>query len=249
MPGITLKERTKINHELKKVGFGGLDDPTIFQQIATLYKTHETFRGLLMSTAPDQRRVAYEALRPHLSFVAKPLDVYEREVKERAEREQWDVWNGTTYPDKFKVSEIESEEYKLARLAAEAIEQKAHEAAKGCLEVCCTKCTIVQRFPADTRKQASKAAHDAGWRWDERNGTKRQYCPEHVPGRATMVIECVGEKPDLLNPGETMLCGKKERMRVWDEQDGYAKARALGWEISDAGAKCPQCVAKLVLIQ
>lgn len=250
MPGITLKERTKINHELKKLGFGGLNDATIMQQIATLYKTHESFRGLLMSTMPDQRRIAYEALRPHLSFVAKPLDVYEREIREKAEREQWDVIHKDNphFPQPFKVPEIETDEYKLARLAEEAIEQTAHEKAGGHLELCCLKCTIVAYFPAPKRREAVKKAHDAGWRWDERNGVKRTYCPDHVPGRATMTIECQAQKPDLMNPGETMNCGKKERLRVWDEQDGYAAARRLGWEIADV-TKCPACAVKVVLIQ
>src|ERR1700719_3754797 len=120
MPPISSKERQKINHELKRVGFGGLDDPTIFAQIATLYRTHDAFRGLLMSTHPEQRRIAYDSLRPHLSFVPKPLDVYERETKERAEREQWDVYDGTAYPKPFQVGEIETDEYKLAKLASEA---------------------------------------------------------------------------------------------------------------------------------
>jgi len=235
MPGITLKERQRINHELKTLGFGGLEDPTIFQQIATLYKTHEAFRGLLMSTIPDQRRIAYDAIRPHLCFVAKPLDVYERETKDRAERERWDVYNGTAYPEPFKVGEIESEEYKLARLASEAIDQAAHEKDKGALYLTCTKCTLGGELPAPTRKLATKAAHDAGWRWDERNGTKRTYCPAHVPGRATMQIEC-------------FVCEKKERLRVWDENDGYAMARRLGWEIGDA-TKCPKCAVKIVLVQ
>lgn len=248
MPPISPHERQRINHELKKVGFGGLDDPTIFQQIATLYKTHESFRGLLMSTKQDERRIAYEALRPHLCFTAKPLDQYEREIKDKAEREQWDVWNGTAYPDHFKVGEVESEEYKLAKLAEEAIEQAAHEKDKGCLYLTCTKCTVEGLFPAPTRRQATKAAHNAGWRWDERNGQKRTYCPEHVPGRATMQIECGAEKPDLMNPGEMIACGRKERLRVWDEQDGYALARRLGWEITDAVTKCPRCVTKLVLL-
>jgi hypothetical protein len=249
MPPITLKERQQINHQLKTLGFGGLEDRNLLLQIATLYRTHEAFRGLLMSTAPAERRIAYDALRPHLRFVAKPLDVYEREVKERAEREQWDVWNGSAYPDKFKVGEIETDEYKLERLATEAIEQAAHEKAGGHLELVCTRCTIVQYFPASTRKEAMKAAHGAGWRWDERNGRKRTYCPDHVPGRATMTIACTGEKPDFMNPGETLACGKKERLRVWDEQDGYAMARRLGWEITDAATKCPGCAVKRVLVQ
>src|SRR5467141_1987362 len=131
MSAVTLKDRQRINHELKTLGFGGLEDSNLYAQIATLYTTHDSFRGLLLSTAPDQRRIAYEALRPHLCFVAKPLDVYEREIKERAEREQWDVWNGTPYPTKFKPGEIESDEYRLQRAASEAIEQLAHEKAKG----------------------------------------------------------------------------------------------------------------------
>jgi len=237
MSAVPLKERQRINHQLKKLGFGGLEDRNLYAQIATLYRNHDSFRGLLMSTAPDQRRIAYEALRPHLMFVAKPLDVYEREIHEKAEREQWDIWNGTAYPDKFKVGEIESEEYKLSRLAAEAIEQSEHEKAKGILSLVCTKCTVLRQFPAPNRKGAFKAAHDAGWRWDERNGTNRTYCPEHVPGRATMKLECA--KDD---------CGKVVRLRVWDQQDGYAMARRLGWEIGDA-AVCPRCSVKRIVLQ
>jgi hypothetical protein len=237
MSAISLKDRQKINHELKRVGFGGLDDPNTIAQIATLYRTHDSFRGLLLSTAPDQRTIAYNALRPHLCFTPKPLDVYEREIHEKAEREQWDVihQDNPHFPQPFKVSEIETDEYKLQKLASEAIEQAAHEKDKGALHLTCTKCTVGGEFPAPTRKQATKAAHGAGWRWDERNGTKRTYCPAHVPGRATMTVEC-------------FVCEKKEKLRVWDEQDGYAMARRLGWEIGDV-TKCPKCAVKLVVVQ
>jgi hypothetical protein len=233
MPTVTVKERQTINKKLKQMGFGGLDDPHIFSQIATLYQSHEAFRGLLMSTAPDQRRIAYESLKHHLSFTPKPLDVYEHEIKEKAEREQWDVWNGTAYPDKFKVGEIESDKYKLERQAQEALEQVAHEKAGGQLELVCTKCTMQEFFPAKNRKEATRDAHAAGWRWDERNGTKRTYCPQHVPGRCTMAIECAK-------------CEKKHRLRVWDEQDGYRMARLAGWLIAD-DATCPPCAAKALI--
>jgi hypothetical protein len=235
MPAVTLKDRQRINHELKTLGFGGLEDRNLYAQIATLYTTHDSFRGLLMSTAPAERRIAYEALRPHLCFTAKPLDQYEREIKEKAEREQWDVWNGTAFPAKFKPGEIESDEYKLNRAASEAIEASEHEKAKGVLEMVCTKCTVAGYFPAPKRKQAVNAAHDAGWRWDERNGRKRTFCPKHVPGRATMKLTCSE-------------CDKHERIRVWDEQDGYATARLMGWVIGD-GSTCPQCATKAVLVQ
>jgi hypothetical protein len=157
------------------------------------------------------------------------------EIKQKAEREQWDIWNGTAYPAKFKVGEVESEEYKLQKLAGEAIEAAAHEKAGGVLEMVCNTCTVAQNFPGERRKDAVKAAHNAGWRWDERNGTNRTFCPDHVPGRASMTLECSD-------------CGRKDRVRVWDEQDGYAKARLAGWEITEA-AKCPRCAAKGVLVQ
>lgn len=234
---ISLDERQKVNHQLKKLGFGGIEDVNLFSQIGTLYKTHESFRGLLMSTRPAERRIAYEAIRPHLCFVAKPLDVYEREIHEKAEREQWDVIHKDNphWPQPFKVSEVESEEYKLQKLAEDAIDANAHEKDKGVMIFVCTHCTIAGHFPAQTRKLARKAAQDAGWRWAEKNGVLKTYCPAHVPGRATMTLECTA-------------CEKKTRMRVWDEQDGYRDARRLGWEIND-GAKCPTCVTKLVLVQ
>jgi hypothetical protein len=237
MPSITLNERTRINHELKKLGFGGIDDPNIFAQIATLYRTHESFRGLLMSTRPDQRRIAYEAIRPHLMFVAKPLDVYEREIHEKAEREQWDVIHKDNphWPQPFKVGEVESDEYKLEKVAQEAIEAQKHAEAKGVMEFICTHCTVLGAFPAATRKQARKDAQDAGWRWEERNGVTKTYCPQHVPGRATMTLECSA-------------CGIKQRRRVWDEQDGYRDARRLGWTITE-GCVCPECSAKAVVVQ
>lgn len=232
---VPIKERQRINHELKKLGFGGIEDRNLFNQIACLYTTHDSFRGLLMSTAPDQRRIAYEALACRLSFTPKPLDVYEREAKDRAEREQWNLHNGTPYSTPFKVGEVESHAYKLERLAEEAIQQNAHEKAKGVLELVCTNCTIAGRFPADTRSHALKDAQSEGWRWAERNGTKKTYCPAHVPGRCTMTLECSE-------------CGIKQRRRVWDEQDGYRDARRLGWVINESSV-CPECAAKAVLVQ
>jgi hypothetical protein len=238
MPPITQIERTRINHELKKIGFGGIDDANLCSQIATLYRTHESFRGLLLSTAPDQRNIAYNALRPHLCFTAKPLDVYEREIHEKVEREQWDVIHkdNPNWPQPFKVGEIESDEYKLNRLAEEAIEADKHSKAKGVVELICTNCTLGGCFPADTRKAALKAAQSEGWRWAERNGTLKTYCPAHVPGRASMTLECSD-------------CHLTQRHRVWDEQDGYVRARLAGWAFDDEKCLCPKCASKPVLIQ
>lgn len=234
---ISLDERQKVNHQLKKLGFGGIDDPNLFAQIATLYRTHDSFRGLLMSTRPAERRIAYEAIRPHLCFVAKPLDVYEREIHEKAEREQWDVIHKDNphWPQPFKVGEVESEEYKLEKAAQDAIEADKHAKAKGVVSLICTHCTVLEQFPANTRKAALKKAHEEGWRWAERNGVTKTYCPQHVPGRATMTLEC-------------SQCGKKERLRVWDEEMGYKNARTLGWTITEF-CVCPACSTRPLLTQ
>lgn len=229
---VSIEQRSKINHELKKVGFGGLDDPNIFAQIATLYPNHNSFRGLLMSTAPSQRRIAYESLRPHLSFIAKPLDVYEREVKEKAEREQWDVIdpNNPHFPQAFKVGEVETEGYRLEKLAQETIKQAQHEAT-GHLELVCTKCTRQEFFRAKRRIDAEKESRAAGWRSD---GT-RTYCPEHVPGRCSMTLNCTE-------------CGNTANIRCWEPEDGYVKARLAGWKIDDS-AVCPKCSAPKIILQ
>jgi hypothetical protein len=231
---VTLDERQKINHKLKRYGFGGLDDRNLFAQIATLYPSHDSFRGLLMSTRPAERRNAYEALRSHLAFVPKPLDVYEQEAKLRAEKEQWDVFdpNNPHFPKAFQPGEVESEEYRLDRLATEAIQQNLHEK-QGGLELVCNHCTLAKLFRAPTRKEAEKNAHDDGWRSDGR----KSYCPTHVPGRATMRISCTADG-----------CLREEKIRGWDRDDVYLKARLMGWIIGDA-VTCPLCAAKSVKVQ
>jgi len=176
MPAVTLKDRQKINHELKTLGFGALEDRNLYAQIATLYPTHEAFRGLLMSTAPAERRKAYECLKPHLSFTPRSLEDYEMEVKQRAEREQWDVWDGSAFPKPFKPGEIKSEEHRLAEAATEAI--KLSEA-KGFLTLECVRCTREQGYSGKTRKAAFKDAHRDGWRASEH--PPEMLCPACAP--------------------------------------------------------------------
>lgn len=230
MAAPTQEQRAKVNHELKRLGFGGLDDPTLMTQFAFFVRTHEQFRGILMSVKPDERRIAYEALAPRLKFGPKPLEVYEREMKEKAEREQLPIWDGSAYPKPFKVPEIS-----LAQRAEEAIAQSMFEKQGGKLEMTCLTCNQTDHWWAKHRKQAVKMAYNAGWRWAERNGTTKHYCPQHVPGRLTMTLQC----------GK---CEKVERLRAWDEQDGYAAARLRGWLIEE-GATCPACSVKKLILQ
>jgi hypothetical protein len=221
--------RNKVNHELKKLGLGGLEDRNLMQQLAFFMTNHSVFRSLLMSTKPDQRRNAYEALRPHLSFAPKPLEVYEMEGRQKAEREQLPGYNAATgeiIP--FKTGEVGD---RLEELAQDAIRETAFVKGGGFLTLVCRKCTLEQSWRAKTRKQGDKDAMRDGWRMQE----GKAYCPKHVPSRLTMGLEC-------------SVCERREKIRAWDEQDGYSHARLLGWIIGDA-ATCPRCAAKPVLLQ
>lgn len=222
-------DRARVNHELRKLGFGSLDDPNLIPQIAMCIRDHDQFRNQLFSVLPEKRRLAYEQLRPHLRFQAKPLDVYEAEMKQRAEREQWDVIDpaNPVYPQKFAAG-------RLSELAEEAIKQNAHEV-KGFLELICTACTKAGLFRAKIRKDAEKEAQSEGWRWAEKNGQMKTYCPEHVPGRCKMTLRCIE-------------CPRVDVVHAWDEQDGYTKARLSGWVIQDE-AKCPRCAVEKLVIQ
>jgi hypothetical protein len=222
---MSLADRARVNHELRKLGFGSLDDPNLIPQIAVCIRDHDHFRNQLFSVVPEKRKLAYEQLRPHLRFVAKPLDVYEAEMKQLAEKQRLPIWDGSAYPKPMPDAQ-------LTQLAQDAIRQNAHEA-KGHLELVCTKCTKQGIFRSKLRKDAEKTAQGDGWRWAERNGQMKTYCPEHVPGRLTMTLECAK-------------CEKVETLRAWDEQSGYAAARLRGWAINDA-ATCPQCTVKQII--
>lgn len=100
-------EQDKINHELKRLGFGDLGDPNLIPSIAFFVKDHAQLRGQLFSVLPEKRRQAYEALKPHLRFRAKPLFVYECEMKEMAEKQQLPTYNDKTHQlDPYKPAEI-----------------------------------------------------------------------------------------------------------------------------------------------
>ena len=48
-------ERRRLSHELQRMGLASLEDPALLQQLATIYNTHEKFRGMLMSVTPEKR--------------------------------------------------------------------------------------------------------------------------------------------------------------------------------------------------
>jgi len=220
---MSLRERSKVDHELRRLGFGGLDDPNLNMQIAFCIRDHAHLRSQLFSVDAEQRRHAYHALAPHLRFAPKPLDVYESEMKEMAEKMRLPTFDGSAYPKEFS-------DTRISELAQEAIKQNAHEKDGG-LELVCARCTFAQVFRAPLRKTAEQEGQRAGWRSD---GVKN-WCPKHVPTRLAMTLTCKE-------------CEIVKQIRAWDPQDGYAGARLRGWVI-DEDATCPKCAVKKLVLQ
>ena len=86
MPAI--QNKSQINRELQRLGFGKLSDPKIFDQMAFLVRDHDHFRGMLMHEEPANRKQMYDCLAPRLRFKAKPLYDYEADSKRIAEEKQ-----------------------------------------------------------------------------------------------------------------------------------------------------------------
>ena len=171
MPSVSLGERQKVNDTLKRCGFGGLEDPTILDQLAFVIHGHDHFRGILMSVTEQERHIAYQALAPRVRFKAKPLEEYERETKLKAEREQWDIYDGTPFPKPFKPASD------LASMAEKAIQDSE---AKGTLTLVCKRCTREQVYPAKNKEDGWHDAQLDGWRQTKFEET---ICPSCMKNR------------------------------------------------------------------
>lgn len=159
-------ERKKIDSELRKLGFGGLNDPNLTSQIAFFIRNHEQFRNQLFSVAPEKRKLAYDQLRPHLRFPAKPLDVYEAEMKEMAERKQLPTLReGEVYPVPYTPGEVGEKKAKTVAAVEAAIEAE-RKPNKGHIFLVCRQCLFGQAFVGENAAMANKDAFDEGWRMD-----------------------------------------------------------------------------------
>lgn len=110
--------QTMIDAGLKKIGFGGLDDPNLFDQIAFVVsghgpkEGHARFLSLLMSAEPEQRKIAYDAIAPKLRFKALPLEDYIRMGAAEADRRQLPIYNKETLVvEEWKRQEVTTQDY------------------------------------------------------------------------------------------------------------------------------------------
>ena len=161
---------------LRRFGLPSMDRQGFMEAIAQLVDGHDHFRELLTGCEPDQRHEMYEALRPHLRFEPKPLDVYLSEAGAIAERMQLPTWNDAEKKfEEFHPAVIAGPEGDVVQLVTTTIEELT---AKGHLNLVCRKCTKTASFPGATVADAIQRARHAGWTYDELKGDGREICPE-----------------------------------------------------------------------
>ncbi len=161
-------DRTLLNRYLGLHGLATLDDPaSLIPQLGFLVEGHDHFRRILIKCVPDERRSMYEALRPHLGFEAKPLDVYIAEAGAEAEAQQLPTVDAEGNFVAYHTATIRT----IERLVDETL--SAHH-----LSVTCRKCTKAATFHGHSKRDALDKLRSAGWTWDEMNGNGLEICPD-----------------------------------------------------------------------
>lgn len=175
------KDRSRINRMLGAHGLGQLEDPGVVAQLGYLVADHDHFRQLLNASEPQLRVDLYNALRPHLRFQAKPLDVYIAELGRRAEEMQLPTVTADGGLAPFKVQDIVTEPPTLSErdLELQHVNETFKAAfAKKQLEVECGRCLKTETFYGEFKQDCVTEARRAGWRYDLT--TFKELCPEHA---------------------------------------------------------------------
>jgi hypothetical protein len=139
--------------------------------LASTIRDHKHLGNVLTGMSPEERQMTYDSVRPHLKFVAWPLDKYISSVGERAEREQWATVDEAGQFKPFKPGSIEADGQKLV----------GHLTAKESLTLTCSKCAATEPFfrvGEETRVDAVIKARKAGWLYLA--ATDSEMCPKCV---------------------------------------------------------------------
>ena len=137
-----------IGKMLKAIGTS-LNPADMLGALAMGINSHEEFRKMLQVVEPEKRKIAYEVMRPRLSFKAHPLDVYIAQAGQEAEAKRLPTWDETTRT---------TTEFVPARNASTDAEEFMPFA-----RMTCYKCTKTEDFHAETVVGARILAVKAGW--------------------------------------------------------------------------------------
>ncbi len=122
-----------------------------------------------------EKHDVYEALRPHLGFKAKPLDVYVAEAGKRAEADQLPLLDAGGRILPFKPARNASTDVRDAEAAIAA------SIAESTLILRCAKCTRVDKFHGvgrETKVDVILKARREGWVYDYQATPPVEICPE-----------------------------------------------------------------------
>jgi hypothetical protein len=167
-----------INHYLGNRGLATLDDPNgLVQQLAFFIDDDEHLKQIINRCDRDLRRDMYEAVRPHLSFTPRPLDVYISELGMEAEIQQLPTLDEQGRFQPFRVQDIRTqEETELRSLIQDFVESAI---TKHHLTLTCRSCTREETFHGSRRADAIAAARAAGWTYGlDAAGTGFEICDQ-----------------------------------------------------------------------
>lgn len=179
-----------INRKLRKLGFSSLGEKELIAQMGVCVRDHDHFRSLMINVEPAKRTIAYEALRAHLRFTPKPLEVYLSEAAQQAEAQKLPVWDEKNHTITDYSNYHGSGRPQIEVLAERAIKTaELQRKAKGNLILTCQKCTVQGIYPALDRIGAYAFAVKDGWVFEKGADDKEQaICPN-----------CPAVRPELSN--------------------------------------------------
>jgi hypothetical protein len=168
-----MDNRRTINNYLGNRGLSTLDNPQgMVQQLGFLVEDDKHFMQMLNKCQPQYRHDMYEALRPHLRFVPRPLDVYIAELGMQAEIEQLPTVDNDGKFRAFRTPEIDALDVKRIEDVVEETLASKH------LTVTCKRCTREETFHGGTRGDVIYKLRAAGWTWGvDPTGEGQEICP------------------------------------------------------------------------
>lgn len=169
----------QVNRELQRLGLGHLKDPNLMDQMAYLVRDHAHFRHMLMHMPVPDRHEAYKCLAPKLRFKAWPLEDYEIESKQEAEKLQLPEYDPKTLEAReWGSRNVETPEFKaqprsvLDEAAEKSIARDLREAGSQFqLTLVCFLCTFEQKWRMKRKTSGHKLAKNDGWTFTD-NGKK-----------------------------------------------------------------------------
>lgn len=157
-----VKQR-EIKQAAQKLGFSDPNSQDFLQQAGACVRDHDHFRKILLSCEPEQRKICYDAMRPHIfRFKPWPMDRYIIKGQQEAEELQLPVFGKDGKLVAYK--DYHGEKPSLDVMAQDAIADAERERnAKGAVTLICDKCTREGRFPAEDYLRGLALAKEKGW--------------------------------------------------------------------------------------